>query len=131
MNKNNKKLGTDFEREFIEVLQGLGFWAHFITPDGRGAQPFDIIAVKNNLPIACDCKTSVKSVFSINRLEDNQILAFEMWRKRGNSMPIVAVKYAKQIYLIRYIDLLEKGRINIEKDTDYVYGVGDLCNIVK
>ena len=55
---NNKKIGSDFEKEVCKMLQDMGYWVHFITPDMRGAQPFDIIAAKNNRPYAIDCKVS-------------------------------------------------------------------------
>ena len=38
---NNKKLGTEFEREAVTLLSQKGYWVHFITPDSRGSQPFD------------------------------------------------------------------------------------------
>lgn len=101
---NNKKLGTAFENRLCEVLDSLGFWVHFITPDKRGSQPFDIIAVKNGEATAIDCKTCSTERISINRLEDNQIMAFEKWLRCGNQMPLIAVEYSKtkRIYLVPY-----------------------------
>lgn len=114
---NNKKIGSDFENEFCELLNEKGFWVHFITPDKKGAQPFDVVAVKNNIPYAFDCKTSALKFFRISRLEDNQIMAFEKWMSAGNSTPFIAVKYNGGVYLIPYDDFKEKhdGRINLEK----------------
>ena len=110
---NNKKLGTEWEREFCEILAKNGYWVHFITPDSRGAQPFDIVACINGNPFAFDCKTSAKPIFSINRLEMNQILAFEKWIKCGNNTPIIAVKYADKYYLLSYLELKEKQSIDL------------------
>ncbi len=117
---NNKKLGTDFEQEICAKLANLGYWVHFITPDNRGAQPFDIIAMKGGIAYAVDCKTCVSDTFSISRLEDNQIFAFEKWIRCGGTDPIIAVKHEGEVWPINYSLLKEKRRIklNAEDDTD-------------
>ena len=55
---NNKRRGTEFERQMCDILAKKGYWVHFIVPDARGAQPFDIIACRDGRPVAIDCKTS-------------------------------------------------------------------------
>lgn len=117
---NNKILGTAFENRMCDELADAGYWVHFITPDKRGSQPFDIIAVKDNVPVAIDCKTSVKKIFPITRLEDNQRLAFDKWVRCGNQFATVAVEYKDQIFWIPYITLKEVKKINLE-DSDAVY----------
>lgn len=112
---NNKRLGTAFEREFCELLAKQGFWVHFITPAANGGQPFDVIAVKAGCANAYDCKTSVKNVFSLKRLEENQKMAFEKWIRCGNAEPQIAVKYQGHIYLIGYITLKERGLVNLDE----------------
>ena len=99
---NNKALGTAFEKELCQKLQDHGLWVHFIEPNKAGAQPFDIIAVGNNIPIAIDCKTSARSVFPVTRLQDNQIFAFNRWLECGNEYAVIAVKYQYRIYFIDY-----------------------------
>lgn len=111
---NNKRLGMAFEQEVCKVLQKEGFWVHFISPDARGSQPFDIIAVKNGMATAIDCKTSSKAVFSISRLEDNQIYAFEKWLACGNLDPLICVKYKENIILVEFTELQEKGKVDLE-----------------
>lgn len=104
---NNKALGTAFERELCQLLQDMGMWVHFIEPNRAGQQPFDIIAVSNNIPIAIDCKTSARAVFPYSRLEDNQKFAFEKWLECGNEYAVIAVKYTDKVRLedkIYFID---------------------------
>ena len=113
---NNKKIGSDFEKEVCKMLQDMGYWVHFITPDMRGAQPFDIIAAKNNRPYAIDCKTCVSKTFSISRLEDNQIFAFEKWLKCGNLLPYIFVKHQDQILCIPYTLLRSIKSIKLDED---------------
>lgn len=102
MRANVKKIGSEFEQELCELLAVNGFWVHFITPDKTGAQPFDIIAVKNNIPIAIDCKTCEADTFNISRLEDNQMMAFAKWHMCGNKHAAIFIKHKGRIYLIPY-----------------------------
>lgn len=110
---SNKTIGTEFEQNFCEWLSRRGWWVHFITPDNRGAQPFDVIAVKNGEAMAVDCKTISRPIFSIDRLEENQKLAFEKWLSCGNSMPYVAILYKGNLYLINYQYMKEKEKIDL------------------
>ena len=112
---NNKQIGNQFEREFCDLLASRGYWVHFMAPDVRGAQPFDIIAVKTYRAYAFDCKTSAKKIFPFSRLEENQIYAFERWLACGNTEPKIAVKYNGEIYVIGYKELKQKGKVNLDE----------------
>lgn len=112
---NNKKIGTEFERTMVALLAKCGYWVHFISPDARGAQPFDIIAVKDGYPVAMDCKTCADKYFRIGRLEENQIMAFEKWLACGNDTPYIAVEHNKRIHLIPYTQLKKELKIDLEQ----------------
>lgn len=114
---NNKQLGTEWENDAVKILADNGFWAHFITPDKRGAQPFDIIAVRDCIAFAVDCKTlhDKTDVFDIGRLEPNQITSFERWLACGNGDPIIAVKHKGEIFPVSYLELKKKGKVRLEK----------------
>lgn len=110
---NNKALGTNFERVTCKELAQFGWWVHFIAPDARGAQPFDIIAVRDGIAVAIDCKTSVRSVFPMSRLQDNQVFAFDKWLKSGNKYCYLIVEYQGDSYAIDYQQLKMAGKVNI------------------
>ena len=112
----NKELGTDFEQEVCSVLCYRGFWAHFIVSDKTGAQPFDIIAVKNGKPYAIDCKTCSLNKISYGRLEENQKSAFNRWIYCGNPMPLVAVQYHNEIKWVEYKALKMLGAVPLNED---------------
>ena len=105
MQMNNKKIGTEFENEFVDMLAKAGYWVHVISPDRTGSQPFDIIAVKSGKAYAFDCKTCESDRFNISRLEDNQIMAFEKWIRCGNIDPIIAIKYKGAVKFCPYNSL--------------------------
>ena len=115
---NNKKLGTAFERRVCEMLKESGYWVHFITPDSRGAQPFDIIVVKHGIAAAIECKTLDVSerYFSINRIEENQRMAFDKWLACGNTEPLIYVEYGDKIKNFLWSKLKEKGRIDMRDE---------------
>lgn len=116
---NNKVLGTSFEREVCEHFANRGFWVHFLAPDSRGAQPFDVIAVKNGRAIAIECKTLAdsKRYFTIDRLEDNQKFAFRRWMETGNPSPIIAIKHRNRIVFVGYDELVKKhnGKLDMNE----------------
>ena len=111
---NNKRIGTAFENKVCKMLQADGWWVHFIEPKQSGAQPFDIVAVRNGRAIAIDCKTCVNKRFSIDRLEDNQIMAFEKWMSCGNDVPYVIVEHEDDVYVIPYSYLKNHKSVKLE-----------------
>lgn len=115
---NNKQLGMVFEHEVCDKFAKEGYWVHFITPDRRGAQPFDIIAVKNGKALAVECKTLTNQAkyFPISRLEDNQIFAMEKWIACGNGQPIIAISWRNRMIMIPYSILKEHEKINLEQE---------------
>ncbi len=116
----NKKLGTEFERELVDILSQQGYWVHFITPSSSGSQPFDVIASKDNIPIVADCKTSSTKYFNISRLEDNQIMAFELWLNKGNKYAFIFIKYNDRIYRIPYRMLAGLKKLNLEDLDNFI-----------
>ena len=112
----NKEIGTLFEREACDILVQRGFWVHFLSPNRSGAQPFDVIAVKDGFAVAIDCKTCKDTVFRLSRLEVNQMMAFEKWIACGNISPVVLVKHNESIYLVTYTEIMEKGKVNLDEN---------------
>lgn len=115
----NKTLGNRWEREFCGMLAASGYWVHFISPDIRGAQPFDVIAVKDGIAHAYDCKTCAAKRFPYSRLEDNQIMAFEKWLSCGNTEPQIAVLHDGEVYIIDYSEVKQLGSVRLEERYRY------------
>lgn len=116
--KNNQDKGKDFENRFLQYLAKEGFWAHFMHPAPDGSQPFDIIAVKNvssitrpNIMVcAFDCKTLEKGRFPLNRIEDNQQMAFEALNRRGIHNTYFVIDCGSHCRLIPSQTAIEKRR---------------------
>lgn len=113
--KCNKKLGNSFEKEMAEILSKEGYWVLIVTPKGHiNSQPMDIVAGKNNIIYCFECKTvhSKYKRFPIERLEQNQILAYKKLKQTGNDNYFLVVKWNdKEIYKIPFedIDFREKS----------------------
>ena len=122
---NNKKTGPEFEQEFCDYLAKHGWWAHFMSPNAKGSQPFDIMAAKGANVYAIDCKTCSTNRFAFSRIEDNQRSAFDalLWAS-PNIVCGFAIKYNSSYYFIRYSKVLSKemlGEKSIKFTEDHVY----------
>ena len=118
---NVKKIGAEFENEFCSLLSSKGYWVHFCTPNRSGAQPCDVIASKNGIPYMIYSKTTVKPIFIIKRMEDNQIFAMEKWISCGNPNPLIAIKHDGKVYLLSYEELKAKGKVDLRGRDDIVF----------
>lgn len=112
---DNKKLGNEFEKVVTRALDRMGAWAHFIQPNKGGQQPFDIIAIFNYGSFAIDCKTCVSKTFNINRLEDNQITAFNKFLKAGGDTAYIIVWHENYAYIIPFWAIVEKKSVKLDK----------------
>lgn len=103
---SNKSKGTEFEKFFGGILAHNGFWAHVLA-DNRNGQPFDVIATKDNVPYAFDCKECESDRFQLSRMEANQISAMERWIETGNDNAFFVIKFCKtyNIYVIPFKEL--------------------------
>jgi Holliday junction resolvase len=103
---NNKTLGNNFEQELCEKLSEYGFWCHLLNMNKAG-QPADIIAVKNKKAYLIDAKVCSSRGFALSRVEDNQELAMELWKDKGNGQAWFAMKLPDdEIYMIPHICIL-------------------------
>ena len=103
---NNKEIGNKFEQELCEKLSEYGFWTHNLAMNKAG-QPADIIAVRNTRAYLIDAKVCSSRGFALSRVEDNQELAMELWKDRGNGQGWFALKLpTDEIYMIPHICIL-------------------------
>lgn len=96
---NNKKIGSSFEQALSETLSKYGFWCHLLNANKAG-QPADIIAVKNGKAYLIDAKVCTNGSFPLSRVEENQDLAMDLWRERGNGMGWFALELDDKVYMV-------------------------------
>ena len=106
---SNSKLGKAFEKEFCDVLYDNGYWVHFVERKSSGAQPFDIIAAKNNEIFVFDAKTNSGNRFVLSRIEENQIESMSLYNDRGNKKSFIVIKKDDtDIYVIPSLEIINK-----------------------
>ena len=116
---SNKSKGTEFERFFGQLLAHNGYWAH-VLQDNRNGQPFDVIATKDNVPYAFDCKECESDRFQLSRMESNQISAMTRWIETGNSNAYFAIKFDKtyNIYVVPFQTLNARRLAGVSSITE-------------
>lgn len=72
-----------------------------------GSQPCDIIAIQNNVATLIECKNleSKSGRFDLNRIEQNQWLAYRKLRQCNSSNMVIAILWNNNVYFINF-DLL-------------------------
>lgn len=98
----------------MDLLAKKGYWAApFPGKENTNSQPADLTACKNNEPILFDCKTlaSKNGLFPLNRVEQNQRMAYKRFKECGNKYYYLAILWNNNIYLVNLddIDFKEKS----------------------
>ena len=83
MYHNNKELGNDFESKLEDILGNYGYWVYH-TPNKNSGQPCDLILAKDNYIILLDSKHCDKDYFEFKHIQENQLLCFELNKRKGN-----------------------------------------------
>ncbi len=120
----NKSKGSNAERELLFMLFNNGFAVSRVAGSGCSTLPTpDIIAVKNKLTIAIECKTKKGEYLNI---KDSQVEELMTWEKMAGCLAYVAWRISKdkwyfidiyglkkttKAYSIKKQDILEKGLI--------------------
>lgn len=94
--------GTEFETAFTQWLFDKGFWALNIPRNRFGAQPFDIIAIKENVVWAMDCKTCAEKRLDLRRVEANQYTAFDIMQERTRARCSFVCLHGDTVYEIPF-----------------------------
>ena len=98
---SNKSMGTEFEKEFAQMLSEHGFWVHCLK-DNQNGQPFDVIAARNGETYVFDCKDCQGESFRMSRIEENQHNAMSLWSSTGNRPGLFAIRMQGMVILVPY-----------------------------
>lgn len=113
----NKIKGSKFEQDVAERLSKQGYWATVLAgANHTGSQPGDIIATKNNKFFIIDCKTLVSKTgrFTIDRAEENQILAYKKLCTVGSYNYFYYILWNYDVYAVPMEDIIHADKsINV------------------
>lgn len=108
------------------MFHANGFWALRIPRNERGAQPFDILAIKDDKVYAVDCKVCARKTFSLDRIEDNQWIAMEIMAMQTNAIVGFLVYHNNQIFFLSYFDAIwarKRGLASIDLDGSRIFEI--------
>ena len=125
---SNKKIGTKFEKQFLKYLADNEWLAHFLTSDASGAQPFDIIALRDGDVYAIDCKTCSTDTFPLSRIEDNQYWAFRSIIWKADIVCGFAILHNNKIYFVKFNQVLRAQKAGEKSIKLTERMIEDACN---
>lgn len=98
--------GREFEDLIVKKLHENGYWAHRISPNEAGQQPFDVICMKGKRVCAYDAKVVSDGFrFPMKRIEDNQYNAFTLFAKKTAADEIGLLIYCEEDQSIHYMSM--------------------------
>lgn len=121
---SNRAIGNSFEDELCNILFDNGFWSHNLKQNSSG-QPADVIAVRNKVAYLIDCKVCSDNTFVLNRVEENQDLAMQLWRDCGNGIGWFALKTTEgNIYMVSHYVMIAYGDRKYSLSTKEILELG-------
>ncbi len=96
--------GKEFEEQFCWWLRQNGYYPEYHEKSICGSQNGDITAIKNNIAYKIECKNldAKNGLFPLSRIECNQILAYEDFKKCNNTNMILVIRWNDNIYYIDF-----------------------------
>lgn len=109
------KTGKKFEEELCEFFADKNYYVVYNEKGVSGSQPFDILIIRDNICFALECKNleNKSGIFNIDRVEENQLLAYKRFRECRNHNFILAISWNNNVYFINF-DLLEYYKKSID-----------------
>lgn len=121
----NRKVGNAFEKDLCQRLANYGFWAHNLAQNSQG-QPFDVLAARNGVSYPIDCKDCAKNVFKLDRVEENQFSAMQLWQETGNGIGWFALRMTSgAVYMISFTDMAVAKLMKSSLDAAEIRQLGD------
>ena len=104
MGKKSYTNGRKFEEELCDYFSSQGYYVIYNEKGITGAQPCDIVIIKNNIAILVEAKNldNKSGIFNLDRIEQNQVLAYNKFRSCKNTNFILAIKWKNNIWLIDF-----------------------------
>lgn len=122
------KSGKKFEEELCWWFANRDFFVIYNEKGATGAQPCDIIVIKNNFTRLIECKNleNSRGIFNLDRIEANQFMAYNRYKKCNNSAFELAILWSNNVYFLNF-DLLQ----HFDKSIDLKLIQPDIPNFVE
>lgn len=118
---SNKKIGSTWEKECLDILGKNGFFATKLQERSEGA-PFDIIASKDNIFYAIESKEiQNNSKFLTRRIEPNQRASYKRLCDVKSKNYFFFFKCPDGIFIIHADDVINSEKKTIETKNRYEF----------
>lgn len=111
--------GKVFEQQLCEYYSKNGYYVIYNEKGVTGSQCCDIIVIKDNITTLIEAKnlSNKNGIFSFERIEQNQRLAYLKYTSCGNKNFILAIKWNLGVYLIDFglLDIMTTKSINLKQ----------------
>lgn len=104
MGKKQYEVGKKFEEELCWWLSNNGYYVIYNEKGVAGSQPCDAIAIKNNIATLIECKhlENKLGIFDFDRLETNQLKAYDFFKEKHNTNMVIAILWNNNVYFINF-----------------------------
>lgn len=108
MGKKSYDNGKKFEQDLCNFFANKHYYVIYNEKSINQSQPFDILIMRDNIAFAIECKNleNNSGLFPLNRIEENQLLAFKRFSECRNHNFILAILWNDNVYFINF-DLLQ------------------------
>lgn len=115
MGKKSYENGKKFEEELCNFFANRHYYVVYNNKGISGSQPFDILIIRDNVCFAIECKNleNKNGIFNIDRIEENQLLAYNRFLECRNHNFILAILWNNNVYFVNF-DLLEYYKKSID-----------------
>ena len=117
MGLKSYKNGKNFEIQLCYWLKENGYYPEYHEKSASGSQSSDITAIKNNIAYKIECKnlSDTSGKLPLSRIEMNQLLSYEAYKKCHNTNYILAVLWDNNVFFLDFsIIQFFKKNINLK-----------------
>lgn len=96
--------GKLFEKQLCDFYSKQGYFVIYNEKGIAGSQCCDIVVIKNNIATLIETKnlTNKNGIFNLERIEQNQLLAYKKYTQCHNSHFVLAINWNGGVYLLDF-----------------------------
>lgn len=104
MGKQAQINGRNFEQKLCNFYSKKGYYVIYNEKGVTGSQPCDLVVIRNNIATLIEAKnlTNKSGIFNCDRIEQNQLNAYKMYKSKQNSHFELAINWNGAVYLIDF-----------------------------
>lgn len=104
MGKKSYTNGRKFEEALCKYFAEKDYYVIYNEKGVAGSQPVDIVIIKNNIATMIEAKNleNHNGIFNLDRVEQNQVLAYNRYRECQNYNFVLAIYHDNKVWFIDF-----------------------------